>query len=97
MVHAKMFKHAYRDKSVKTAALMPVIVNIKGQMLLSLVLFCLLRGMGMLVFQQGDSGYQKYLAAFLTIHWQARPIHRQYPELSDLAVYTDLPQGAPAW
>jgi hypothetical protein len=29
--------------------------------------------------------------------WQARPIHRQYPELSDLAVNTALPQGTPTW
>ena len=57
MAHADMFKHAHRNNPVETAALMPLIASMKGQMLLLLILFCLLRGLSMLVFRQGDAVY----------------------------------------
>ena len=58
MAHADTFKHAFRNNLVETAALMPVIAKMKGQMLLPLIPFILLRGIGMLVFRQGNAGYR---------------------------------------
>ena len=65
MAHADTFKPAFRNNLVETAALMPVIAKMKGQMLLPLIPFILLRGIGMLVFRQGNAGYPNIRLYFL--------------------------------
>ena len=65
MAHVDTFNHAFRNNLVKTAALMPVIAKMRGQMLLPLILFSLWRRIGMLVFRQGIAGYRNIRLYFL--------------------------------
>lgn len=55
---AHMLKHPDRHDAVRGTALMPVIAKLKLKILASLILFCLVAGIVVLIFREGDAGYR---------------------------------------
>jgi len=55
---ARMLKHPDRHDAVRGTALMAVIAKLKLKMLASLILFCLVAGIVVLIFGEDDAGYR---------------------------------------